>query len=144
MSLAAAIEVSDRHTDAPALQVRLRITNPEDRKVTILNPDMGVPSPALNWPESNDVYQTFLLTSFGFLSMTVTDEAGNELPLRTFPISATPALRPPVELAPGDSLELVIPVGSFYQLEAKKSYRVAIEYGDHALKVSAGTRFTVP
>jgi hypothetical protein len=144
MSLTAAIEVSAGQTDARAFWVRLRITNPDDRRITILNPDMGIPSPALNWPDSNEVYQTFLLISFGYLSMTVTDEAGNELPLRAFPISATPVLRPPIELAPGDALEAVIPIGSFYQLESKKAYRVVIEYGDQNLKVSAETRFIVP
>jgi hypothetical protein len=144
VSLTADLEASAGLTDPRALSVTLRITNPDDRRIAILNPDMGVPSPAMNWSDSNDVYQTFLLMSFGYLSITVTDEAGKKLPRRAFPTSATPALRPPIELGPGDSLEVSIPIGGFYQLASKKAYGVAIEYGDQNLKVSARTRVIVP
>jgi hypothetical protein len=144
MSLTAAIEVPAGQPDARAFVAKLRITNPSDRRITILNPDMGVPPPAVHWPYSKEVYQTFLLMSFGYLSMLVTDEAGKELPQQVIPTSATPALRPPIELRPGDSLEVAIPVGSFYQLESKKAYRVALEYGDQTLKVSAQTRVIAP
>jgi hypothetical protein len=144
MSLTAAIEVPTGQTDARALRVKLRIANPTGHRVAILNPDMGVPSPAMNWPLSKEIYQTCLLISFGYLSMSVTDEAGKELPRQSIMTSATPALRPPLELGPGDSFEVAIPIGSFYQLESKKAYRVAIEYGDQKLKVSARTRVIVP
>jgi len=144
MPLTAAIEVSAAQTDVRALRVTLRITNLASTRVTILNPDMGIPSPDMNWPHSREVYQTFLLMSFGYLSMLVTDEARRELPQLVIPTSATPALRPPLELGPGDSFEVAIPIGSFYQLESKKAYRVAIEYGDQKLKVSAATRVIVP
>jgi hypothetical protein len=144
MSLTAAIEVAAGQPDARALVVELGITNPSDRRITILNPDMGVPSPAMNWPYSKEVYQTFLLMSFGYLSMLVTDEAGKELPQQVIPTSATPALRRPIELGAGDSFKVAIPIGSFYQLESKKAYRVAIEYGDQKLKVSARSRVIVP
>ena len=141
MSLTAAIEVSADQTD---VRVTLRITNPASPSVTILNPDMGIPSPDMNWPYSREVYQTFLLMSFGYLSMLVTDEAGRELPQLVIPTSATPALRPPLELGPGDSLEVTIPIGSFYQLELRKTYWVALTYGEQHLKVSARTRIIVP
>ena len=144
MSLTAAIEVPTSQLDAQALVVKLRITNPADRGITILNPDMGIPSPAMNWPYSKEVYQTFLLMSFGYLSMLVTDEEGKELPPQVIPTSATPALRPPIELGPGDSFEVAIPIGSIYQLESRKAYRVAVEYGDQKLKVSARSRVIVP
>ena len=144
MPLTAAIEVSTAQTDARALRVKLRITNPADRRIAILNPDMGVPSPAMNWPYSKEVYQTSLLISFGYLSISVTDQAGKELPRQAIQTWATPALRPPIELGPGDSFEVAIPIDSFYQLESKKAYRVALEYGDRNLKVSARTRVTVP
>jgi hypothetical protein len=144
MPLTAAIEVSIGQLDPRALRIKLRITNPAGGRVAILNPDMGVPSPAMNWPFSQEMYQIFLLLSFGFLSISVTDEAGRELPRRIIPTSATPALRPPLELGPGDSFEIEVPLGSFYQLESGKSYRVSLEYGDKALKVSAQTRVTVP
>jgi hypothetical protein len=144
MSLTAAIEVSPCETDARALRIKLRVTNPTDRRIAILNPDMGVPSAAARWLYSKDAYQTSLLISFGYLSMSVIDEAGKEVPREPIMSSATPALRPEIELEPGDSFEVVIPIGSFYQLESKKAYRVALDYGDQTLKVSAQTRVTVP
>ena len=97
MSLTAAIEVPAGQTDARALQVKLRITNPAGRRIAILNPDMGVPSLAMNWPFSKEVYQTSLLISFGYLSMSVTDEAGKELPQQAIQTWATPVLRPKLD-----------------------------------------------
>jgi hypothetical protein len=144
MALTAAIEVYADETDAQTLWVRLRITNPTEGRIEILNPDMGVPSPAINWPFSPEAYQTFLLLSFGFLTMAVTDEAGQELPRKMFLISVTPALRPPLELGPGDSFDVTIPIGDFYQLERNKTYSVALEYGDRKQKVSARASFAVP
>jgi hypothetical protein len=144
MPLTAAIEVPAGQTDVRALRVTLRITNPASPSVTILNPDMGIPSPDMNWPYSKEAYQTFLLMSFGYLSMLVTDEAGRELPQLVIPTSATPALRPPLELGPGDSFEITIPVGTFYQLELGKAYWVTLTYGEQNLRVSARTRIIVP
>jgi hypothetical protein len=144
MSLTAAIEVAPGETDARALRIKLRITNPSDRRISILNPDMGVPSAAARWPYSKEAYQTSLLISFGYLAMSVTDEAGKEVPREPIMSSATPALRPPIELGPGDSFAVAIPIGNFYQLESGKAYRVALEYGDQDLKASVRTRVTVP
>jgi hypothetical protein len=138
------MEVPAGQTDARALEAKLRIINPTDRRIAILNPDMGVPSPTMNWPYSKDVYQTSLLISFGYLSMSVTDEAGEELQQQAIQTWATPALRPPLDLEPGDSFEVAIPIGNFYQLESGKAYRVALTYGDQDQKISAGTRVIVP
>ncbi|HEX2473127.1 MAG TPA: hypothetical protein VHK01_00190 [Lacipirellulaceae bacterium] len=98
----------------------------------------------MNWPFSKEVYQTALLLSFGYLTMSVSDEAGKELPQQVIQMSATPALRPQLELGPGDSFEVTIPIGNFYELEPKNEYRVALEYGDRKLRVSARTRVIAP
>ena len=144
MSLTAAIDVPRGQTDARAFTITLRIGNPTDHSITILNPDMGVPSSALQWPYSKEAYQVWLLMSFRYLSISVTDEAGKELPRHELTMSATPALRPPVELKTGESLEITIPLGTFYELEPKNAYRVALEYGDPTLRVSAQSRVVVP
>lgn len=144
MPLTAAIEVSTAQTDLRRLQVKLRVTNLADPRIAILNPDMGMPSPAMNWPFSREVYQTSLLISFGYLSLSVTDEAGKELPREAIVAAATPALRPPLELGPGDSFEVAIPIGNLYRLESGRTYCIALEYGDRTIKVSGRTRLTVP
>ena len=144
MPLTTVIEVATGQPDARALRVVLRVTNPAGGTVTILNPDMGIPSAAMHWPFSQAMYQTFLLLSFGFLSMSVTDAAGAQLPRRTIAASATPALRPPLVLGAGDSFDIDIPTGSFYRLTSGNTYQVALEYGDKALRVFARTQMVVP
>jgi hypothetical protein len=105
---------------------------------------MGTPSPAMKWPFSNETYQTSLLILFGYLSMSVTDETGQELPQQAIQTWATPVLQPRLELAPADWFELVVPMGNFYHLASGRTYRVDLKYGDQDLKVSALTCLTVP
>lgn len=144
MPLAATIEVPDAQADAKALRVKLRITNQGEERISVLNPDMGVPAPNMEWPWSNETYQTSMLISYGFLSMSVTDEEGNEIPQDAIQTWATPVLRPKIELGPGDSFEVTIPIGDFYKLESGKAYRVALTYGDKDMKVSARTLVQIP
>ncbi|HYK04672.1 MAG TPA: hypothetical protein VE974_23165 [Thermoanaerobaculia bacterium] len=138
MSLAAAIEIRGGQT------VELRITNISDRTIAILNPDLGVPSPAVGWPYSLEVYRTFLLMSFAFLSISMTDDSGDELRPRRIDFSVTPALRTPIDLEPGGWFTLPIPIGDFYELRPGQTYDVAIEYGDRKQRVRAETRLTFP
>jgi hypothetical protein len=86
-------------------------------------------------------YQISLLMMFNYLSMSVTDEAGDELPLQMIDSGATPALWPPLELAPGDSMTLTVPIGEFFVLESGRTYDVTIEYGEQGQKVKARGRF---
>jgi|SRR5271156_5930624 len=142
--LAAAIEIPAGQTDARAFQIKLRITNPAGRRVAILNPDMGNPSSAMNWPWSNEEYQTSLLISFGYLSISVTEATGIEIPRQAIQTWATPVLRPKIELGPGDSFAVLIPIGSFYQMASGRAYLVVLEYGDQDLKVVGRTSVTAP
>ena len=144
MSLSATIEVPDGQADAKALRVTLRITNQGEERIVVLNPDMGVPASNMDWPWSNETYRTSMLISYGYLSISVTDEEGNEVPQDAIQTWATPVLRPRIELEPGDSFEVTIPIGDFYKLESGKAYSVALTYGDKDLKVSARTLVTVP
>src|SRR5215217_2061524 len=137
MLLTADIEVPAGQTDSVTFRVILRIMNQTDRTIAILNSDMGVPSSSMNWPYSNEIYQTSLLISFGYLSISVTNEMGKELPQQAIETWATPVLQPNIEIRPGDSFELVIPIGSFYQLATGRIYLVLIEYGEQDLKVVA-------
>jgi hypothetical protein len=143
-SLTATIEVPATQQDPSAFVVVLRITNQTERTIAVLNPDVGVPAPAMNWRWSNAVYQVSLLMSFHYLTMSVTDGADEELPQISIQTWVTPAMGPKLELAPGDSLTLPIPLGSFYELVAGSAYRVALEYGAQDLKVTAQARVTVP
>lgn len=121
--------------------MKLHIRNTAGNKIIILNPDMGIPSPGMNWPYSKEVYQTFLLLSYGFMSISLINESGQDIPRLDIPIAITPALRPPIELEPNDSFSITIPISNFYQLKSGERYHVAIVYGDQNLKISAQTDF---
>ena len=130
--------------DTAEFSVLLQITNHSNRTVTILNPDMGVPAPNLNWSWSNQTYQISMLLSFGYLSMSVIDETGNALPQKAIQTWATPVLQPKIELKPNDSFELAIPIGSFYQFTSGMFYQMVIEYGDQDMRVVARSSLTAP
>jgi hypothetical protein len=144
VSLTAGIEAPSDQAGPRAFSVTLRITNPTSRPIAILNPDMGVPSAEMGWTRSQDVYRTAMLISFGFLSLSVTSEAGRALRQEVIPTWATPVLRPPVKLAPGQSLELAIPLGAFFRLQPGKTYQVAVTYGDRSLQVSTQGSVSIP
>jgi hypothetical protein len=130
--------------DAAAFLITLHVENRSGAPVAILNPDMGVPDPVLRWPFSQEAYQTAVLLSFHFLALSVFDDAGHQLQREGIDARTTPVVRPPLQVPPGGSFELSIPVGVFYRLAPGRSYRVAIEYGDKSLKVAAQGQITVP
>jgi hypothetical protein len=115
----------------------LRITNASDSELEVVNPNMGQPSPEMNWPYSIETYRASLLMSFGFLAVSVAEESGADVAMQSISTWATPILRPPVSLAPGESVEVPIPIGRFFPLEPGGKYVVSIDYGDADLRVSA-------
>jgi hypothetical protein len=142
--LAAQIEVPAGQTDPAAFRVILRLTNRAEHTIAVLNPDMGKPTPAMRWPWSSESYGVSLLISFHYLSMSVTDEAGQMLPQQAVQSMATPVRLPDLDLAPGVFLELPIPIGDFYELGRGRTYDVMIEYGDWDRKVAARAVMTIP
>jgi len=142
--LTAIVEVPAGQTDTAEFRVILRITNQSGSTIAVLNPDMGIPAPAMKWPWSSETYQTSILMSFGYLSISVTDETGKELPQQAIQTWATPVLQPKIEMGQGESFELTIPIGNFYQLASGGTYLVAMEYGDQDLKVLTRASVTAP
>jgi hypothetical protein len=142
--LAATVEptTGDRHADELALT--LRIVNASDATVEVLNPDLGRPSPKVNWPWSIELYRASLLMSFGYLTVSVADESGRQVDKEPLETWVTPVLRPRLALSPGESFEVVIPVGRFFRLAPGGKYRVSVEYGEAAVKVRAEGAFSVP
>jgi hypothetical protein len=119
--------------DAPV--VALRVANASDAPVEVLNPDIGRPSPEMPWPYSTETYRASLLMSYGFLTVSVTDDDGQPVEKQAVETWVTPVLRPPVALQPGALLDVPIPLGPFFSLSGG-TYRVSAEYGDANLKVS--------
>jgi hypothetical protein len=122
--------------------VSLRITNETDELVEVLNPDLGRPSSEMRWPWSVAAYRVAVMLSFGYLRLMMTDEAGNSVeqePVRSW---ATPVLRPPVVLGPGETMDVPVPLVPFFPLESGRAYRVEVEYGAPSAKVRAEGTFT--
>lgn len=115
--------------------VTLRISNVSGSTAEVLNPDIGRPSPQMNWPWSTAAYRASLLMSYGYLTVQVHDESGEQMDKQPLETWATPVLRPHIALAPGDSLEVPIPLGRFFPLAPGTTYRVSIEYGDDTMKI---------
>lgn len=125
--LTATIERSAEPSGEDAVVLRLANTN--DAPVEVPNPDLGVPSPASGWPHSVAAYRAALLMSFGLLSVAVRDQHGDEVEERPVSTWSTPLLRPDLVLAPGDALDVVIPLGPLFTLEPGRRYRVTVAYG---------------
>lgn len=135
--LSATVRPSASGPHPDEVTVTLRVTNATDSSVDVLNPDMGRPSSQMDWPWSVEAYRASLLMSFGYLAVSVAGESGEPVeqePLQTW---ATPVLRPRIDLAPGESFEVDIPLGRFFRLAPGGRYRVTLEYGDDTVKVSA-------
>jgi hypothetical protein len=141
--LAATIETPAGREGGGTLDLVLRITNTGENSIALLNPDIGVPSPEMKWPYSKEMYRTSMLISYGYLSISITDANGEEIPQRSISTWATPVLQPKLELAPGRSIELMIPIGELYALEPGCEYEVAIEYGDRESRVAARARIPI-
>jgi hypothetical protein len=117
--------------------VALRVANVSHTAIEVFNPDLGRPAPNENWPWSTETYRASLLMSYGYLTVAVFDDSGEQVNREPIETWATPVLPPPLTLGPGDSFRLLIPVGLFFPLSYGQSYRVVAEYGDDALKVRA-------
>ena len=122
----------------------LRIVNSSGEPVELVNPDMGRPSPQMSWPFSIEAYRASLLMSFGYLAVSLTDQWGAQVEPDRVETWATPAMRPHVIVAPGESIDVVIPLARFFPVSAGRRYRVSVEYGDGAQKVRAEGNIDVP
>ena len=124
--------------------VTLRLANPGDGPVEILDPDVGRPPPEMGWPWSVAAYRVAVLLSFGYLALAVTDEAGDPVEPEPVQAWATPVLRPPVVLGPGDAVAVPVPLVPFFSLERGRAYRVAVDYGAAPATVHAEGTVTAP
>jgi len=125
--------VTEPAGEAPVL---LRVVNTCDEHVDLPDPDLGRPADELGWALSLEAYRAAQLVSFGLLTLDVADESGSDAERVPVPTWSTPLVGPPVSLAPGESLDVVIPLGPFFVLAPGTRYRVRVEYGA-ATKVRA-------
>lgn len=138
--LSAALRVSGAGQDPSGLTLELQVTNRSDAAVAVINPDLGSPPADMSWPASPEVYRTSLLLSYGYLEMSVLGDDGRELPLEMIETWVTPIRKRPLELQPGESLALTVPIGKFFRLQSGRAYEVEVQFGEAGHRVAAGTR----
>jgi hypothetical protein len=143
-SLVATVEPLPGGERPDEVVVALRIVNTSRSAIEVFNPDLGRPAPLANWPWSIETYRASLLISYGYLTVAVFGDSGEQIDQEPVETWATPVLRPPLTLAPGDSFRLLIPIGRFFPLCHGYRYRVFVEYGDDSLKVRAEGAIDVP
>jgi hypothetical protein len=143
-SLVATVEQLPSGQRPDDVAVTLRVLNVSGSALEVFNPDLGRPAPQLNWPWSAETYRASLLMSYGYLTVAVFDDSGEQVGQEPIETWATPVLPPPLTLAAGDSFDLLIPVGRFFPLSYGGRYRMLVEYGDNALKVCAESTIDVP
>ncbi|HEY1180376.1 MAG TPA: hypothetical protein VGF17_29830 [Phytomonospora sp.] len=116
--------------DAPEGEtaVVLRVANTSAEPAAVPDPDLGRPSAP--WEHSAEAYRASLLASFGILAVTVYDADGEEVAKAPVSTWSTPLRRPDLVLEPGETLDVVVPLGVLFRLAAGAEYRVVIAYGD--------------
>lgn len=109
--------------------VVLRIRNDTGADAELPDPDLGAPAADSGWPHSVEAYRAVLLVSFGIMSVDVRDASGDEAERLAVSTWSTPRRRPDLVLAPGATLDLVIPLGPMFALSPGERYRVGVMYG---------------
>jgi hypothetical protein len=138
--LSARLDVVGGREEPPGLTLLLQVTNRSAAPVSVINPDLGSPPADMSWPASPEIYRASLLLSYGYLAMSVVGDGGRELPLEMIETWVTPIRKPPLELQPGESLGLTVPIGRFFRLESGRAYEVGVQFGEAGRRVEARTR----
>lgn len=120
----------------------LKIRNIGDAALAIHNP--GNDRPTAGWELSKEAYQAAVLRSYGFLEVSLRSAEGT--PVDPAPVHARAGHLAglPRQLAPGDELDIAVPVHELYVLQAGKEYDLSLTYGDDAGRYSAATRVWAP
>ena len=77
--------------------------------------------------------------SYGFLTLNIRDESGQQVAQEPVSTWSTPMVRPPVSLAPGESLQVVIPLRPSFAVEPETVYLISADYGDQVKVHAEGT-----
>jgi hypothetical protein len=110
------------------IRVRMTLTNDSDQAVSIVNPDVGVPPPTLNWTASTEAYRIGVLTSFGFIQMTLHDAAETSVESRSLMPWVTPLMGTRA-LEKHDSVTFDFDVNELFRITAAGRYNLHVRYG---------------
>lgn len=120
------------------ISVRMTITNTSDRSLEIVNFDVGVPPPELNWAFSDSAYRAALLMSFGLLKLTLESATGQSVQSKGLNPWVTPVLGKQT-LQPNDSVSLEFDLNELFSIDSPGRYRLQARVGTDALSTQTDT-----
>jgi len=128
--LTASLELrADRPVLGDPIWVRMIMVNGFDRDVVIVNPDVGVPPPELDWKASIEAYQISVLMSFGLTRILLKDADGRLVESKGLMPWVTPILGKRT-LQPHDKLVLNFDLNELFVIDLAGLYNVWLRYGD--------------
>jgi hypothetical protein len=127
---------TERPVLGEAIWVRMTITNGSDQEFVIVNPDVGVPPPDLDWRASDQAYQIALLMSFGLLKITLKDTDEELVESKGLMSWVTPILGKRT-LHPHDNLVLDFDLNELFLIDSAGLYSVWLRYGDNEVYAEA-------
>jgi hypothetical protein len=124
------------------LWVRMILANDSDQPVSIVNPDVGVPPPNLKWTASKEAYRIGVLTSFGFIQITLQDAAGARVESNNLMPWVTPLMGKRV-LRRHESVEFDFDLNELYRLTSAGRYHLHVRYGEPGASADAALNIDV-
>lgn len=138
--LVATLDLKNEPVLGNPIWVRLTIRNGSDQEVALASPQVGVPSPDLNWKASNEAYQIGVLMSFKLIQITLKDEHGEAVESKGLMPWVTPLLGKHV-LHQHDNLVLDFDIDELFSIDSAGLYRLHVRYGDEATYAEASLDF---
>jgi|GEM_PF-2749759 len=118
--------------------VRLTITNDSDQEIELTSPEVGAPSPDLNWKGSDEAFQIAVLISFGLLEISLIGPNGGNVNSKGLMPWVTPLVAKRL-LQPHDKLAVDFDIAELFSIESPGVYKLRARYGDEATGAEAGS-----
>lgn len=137
--LVGALEIkTERPVLGEPIWVHMTITNGSNQEVVIVNPEVGLPPPDLDWRASDQAYQIAVLMSFGLIKITLKDTDGQLVESKGLVPWVTPTLGKRT-LRPHDNLAFDFDLNELFSIDLARLYNVQVRYGDDAAYADAST-----
>lgn len=121
-----------------AIWVRFTIVNNFDHEVIIVNPEVGIPPPELDWRGTEQAYQVAVLMSFGLIRITLKHTDGQLVESKGLVpwVTPTQGKRP---LQPHDNLVMDFELNELFSINLAGPYNLQVRYGKHGAFADAST-----
>ena len=125
-----------------AIWVRFTIINNFDHEVIIVNPEVGIPPPELDWRGTEQAYQIAVLMSFGLIGIALKHTDGQLVESTGLVpwVTPTQGKRP---LQPHASLVMDFELNELFSINLAGAYNLQVRYGNHGAYAEASTDIVI-